>query len=126
MEVIFMRVFLKDKRADALAFRLFKKYKFMSESERTKYEKRIFEPRQKKLWNKAYEHTGSEEFEIREKGYMLFELYYKREMAWNCCQYLLVAEDWLMDVRNELKKLGRELKSDLKDAWEEFKSQLKE
>ena len=121
-----MRAFLKDKRADALAFRLFKKYRFMSEAERTKYEKRIFEPRQKKLWNKAYEHTGSEEFEIREKGYMLFELYYKREMAWNACQYLLVAEDWLMDVRNELQKLGKELKSDLKDAWEEFKSQLKE
>ena len=121
-----MRVFLKDKRADALAFRLFKKYRFMSESERGKYEKRTFEPRQKKLWNKAYEYTGSEDFEIRQKGYILFELYYKREMAWDACQYLLVAEDWLRDARNELQKLGKELKSDLKDAWEEFKSQLKE
>lgn len=121
-----MRVFLKDKRADALAFRLFKKYQFMSESERTKYEKGTFEPRQKKLWNKAYEYTGSEDFKLREKGYMLFELYYEREMAWDACQYLLVAKDWLMDVRNELQKAGKELKSDLKDAWEEFKSQLKE
>lgn len=121
-----MRVFLKDKRADALAFRLFKKYLFMNESEREKHEKRIFKPRQEKLWNKAYEYSCSEDFDLRQKSYELFELYYKREMAWNTCQYLLVGRGRLMDVRNVLQKLGKELKSDLKDAWEEFKSQLKE
>lgn len=109
-----MKTIFKEKRVDKLAIRLYRKYRLLSDAERGSYEKRTFNPRQEKLWKKAHKLQNSAVYNDREEGYRLWELYFKREMAWNASQYLLVVEDWLKDAINEIKIEWQKFKEDSK------------
>jgi hypothetical protein len=104
---------LKNKRAEKLACRLYRYYRELSWAERECYEKYIWEPKQTKLWNRArfLRESPSSSFDDRVKGYRLTELYFHREMAWNACQYLLVAEDCIKDVIHEFRAAWQDLRS---------------
>lgn len=101
---------LRDKRAEKLAWRLYRYYRELSWEERHRYEMDIWEPKQTKLWNKSWflRESPASTYDDRVKGYQLAELYYHREMAWNACQYLLAAEDWFKDMVHELKATWQE------------------
>lgn len=111
-----MKTIFKEKRVDKLAIRLYRKFRLLTYAERKNYDERIFYPRQDKLWRKAHELHNSANYDDREKAYRLRELYFKREMAWNGAEYLLVVEDWLKDAINEIKIEWQKLKEDLKST----------
>ena len=103
---------LGNKRANKLAWRLYRYYRELSMEERRRYVKDIWEPKQTKLWNKSWflRESPASTFDDRVKGYRLTELYFHREMAWITSQYLLLAEYWLVDA-------WKEFKSGMKDAF---------
>ena len=109
-----MRILLVNKKADKLGYRLFRMYLRMSDAERGRYDKKVFGPRQTKLWNKARQLCRSKEFNTRLRGYELWMRYFDREMAWCASQHMLALSDGLKDIRREWKKIWKEFKEEIK------------